>query len=257
MRDDQFLYGFQQEPRPAFAGKLFQRLMRAGPARPAVQRRLVWGFFAIGLFLVAFILVSPGARVYAQNLLYQIGHLVLSDAPTYAEQYEAALQAATPTASGSPVVVEWQANPLLTIDEAAAQAGFAVAELTGVPEDMALVTRMVNPPDAQNPYTAVITTYQSAGQTIIFRQLAYLPGVDPQTLPVGEALVKEVQVRGSAGLWLENLRLSTFVDPNNKVAPQYASLLRWSEAAFEFELMANPGLALDEMLQMAKVMVIK
>jgi len=69
---------------------------------------------------------------------------------------------------------------------------------------------------------------------------------------VGSAPVQEVQLRGSQGLWIENLRLSTYVEPGHQVALQYANLLRRSEGGFEFELSTNPGLPLEAVLQMAK-----
>lgn len=257
MNDDQFLYDFQQPPRPDFSRKLLGRMLRVEPARTVVLRRLAWGIFAAVFLLGLTSLIVPSARAYAQNLVYQIGHRLLTNAPTYAEQYEVALQTATPTASSSPVAVEWQANPVLSMEEAGQQAGFTVAELTGVPEKMVLVTRMVNQPDAQNPYIVVISTYQSAGQTLTLRQLAYLPDIEAHTLPVGSSPIQEVQVRGSAGLWVESLRLSTYLTENMQVAPQAASLLLWSEAPFEFELHANPGLPLDEMLRLADAMILK
>jgi len=252
MSDDQFLYGFQQQPRPAFSKALLHRLTEPQPARPVVWRRLAWGFLAAVLLFSVSLLAFPTVRTYAQAILYHIGHLILSDAPTYAEQYEESLQTAAPSLAPSQQAVEWQANPLLTLGEAQVQAGFRVAELTNLPSDLTLAVRRVNLPDDQNPYTAVITVYQSADQMLTLRQLMYEPWAETQTLPVGDALVQEVQLRGSQGLWIENLRLSTYVEQDHQVALQYANLLRWSEDAFEFELSTSPGLSLETMLQMAE-----
>ncbi len=252
MSDDQFLYGFQQQPSPAFSKALLRRLTEPQPARPVVWRRLAWGFLAAVLVFSVSLLAFPTVRTYAQTILYQIGHLILSDAPTHAEQFEESLQTAAPSPAPSQPAVEWQANPLLSLDEAQAQVGFPAAELTNLPPGLTLMVRRVNLPDDQNPYTAVITVYQSAGQTLTLRQLMYAPGAETQTLPVGSAPVQEVQLRGSQGLWIENLRLSTYVEPDHPVALQYANLLRWSEGGFEFELSTNPGLPLETMLPMAE-----
>ncbi|HEX2998318.1 MAG TPA: DUF4367 domain-containing protein, partial [Anaerolineales bacterium] len=73
-----------------------------------------------------------------------------------------------------------------------------------------------------------------------------------QTLPVGNATVTSITIQGVQGTWIEDLRLSTYVDENNKVALQSANILIWEKDGFEFQLQSTPGLSLEEMLRIAE-----
>jgi len=114
-----------------------------------------------------------------------------------------------------------------------------------------LMARYVTLPGANNPFTCVTTTYSNGQQNLAFSQSVYQPGAASQTLPVGESPVVEITVQGVTGLWVENLRLSTYADENNQVAPQYANLLVWEKAGVEYGLQSTPGLSQEEMLLMA------
>jgi hypothetical protein len=249
--NDQFLTDFQRPPRQEFTESLYRKLNIPENNRSFQLRRLAVGFsLAVLLFVLTF-LISPAARSYAQELILRLGRLVLSSEPTYAEQYENKISSGLPKATAEPVPVEWQAPSLLTLDEASAQAGFPVSEITALPDDMMIIARFVSLPEAGNPFTRVTTTRQSGATTLAFSQTAYEPDAESQLLPVGESLVAPVTVQGVEGLWIENLRLSTYVDENNRVAPQFASLLVWEKDGFEYGLQSTPGLPLDEMLVLA------
>ena len=255
MAEDEFLYSFRQKPRPEFAATLARRLATAAPApRRWAGRRVALGLSAAGMGLALAVCLWPAGRAYALNVIVQLGHLIVSTEPTHAEQFEAARQTATeaPAAEASPAPVAWQANVLLTREEAQAQAGFAIAQLGEAPAGLALVVRLVTPPGDDSPYTAGVTTYQGEGATLTLRQLAYAPNAAAEKLPVGEALVQEVSVGGQPGVWLEGLRLSTYVNEAEQVAPQFANLLVWQAGEFAFWLQTTPGLPLEAMRQLAE-----
>lgn len=253
MNEDGFLYDFRQAPRERFADELYRKI--DSKAQPAFSfPRFIAPGIALAVVLVGLMLVfSPPARAFAQNLIQQIGWLLISDEPTYAEQYETKLRTATGVEEQvlTPVAVEWQAPGILSMEEAEDLAGFTVSEIAEIPRDFNLIIRTVTVPDELNPFTAVVTTYQSIGATLTLKQLSYSSGSGEQTLPVGDSPVSEVTVQDSRGFWIEKLRLSTFVDENNQVAPAYANLLVWEKDGFQFWLQSTPGMPLEQMLKIA------
>ena len=251
--NDKFLFDFQQEPRAEFVEKLFQQLNSPSIAPKQRMRRLSLGLSLAGLILVLALIFSPPVRTFAQHVLLHLGKLFMTQEPTYAEQYEQKLGNPDPllAATASLPVVEWQALPLLTLAEAESQAGFLVAEILNLPTGWNLVTRFVTSPDASTPFTRVTTTYQTGQSILVLNQTRFEPGAPEEMLPVGEAPAGPVTVKGLPGLWIENFRLSTYVDKNNRVAPQFANLLVWEQAGFEYRIQSTPGLALAEMLEIA------
>lgn len=250
MKDDQFLYDFQKAPRAEFASGLYQKISANRRVQP---QRLALSFGLTALLLAMVLLVSPPARGFAQDVINRLSSLFISHEPTYAEQFEATLQSVDPAAPtetlGAPV--EWHAPGILTLEEACSLAGFEVAEIKALPEGLALVMRAFNPADELNPLSHITSTFQSGGQTLVFSQAALDANAGTATLPVGESPVAAVTVQGVQGVWIENLRLSTYVDENQQVAPAYANLLIWERDSFQFWLQSNPGFSLETMLQMA------
>ena len=249
--NDQFLSNFQEPPRPEFADALYQRIN--APMKAKLMQRWATGFALAALSVTLMLAFSPQARAYAQALILKIGNLFITHEPTYAEQFETRINSGTPTVTpaSSPIPVEWQAPPLLTLEEASTQAGFSVADIANLPGNLPLMARYVTLPDANNPFTCVTTTYSNGQENLTFSQTVYQSGAASQTLPVGESPVVEITVQGVTGFWVENLRLSTYVDENNQVAPQYANLLVWEKAGVEYGLQSTPGLSQDEMLLIA------
>lgn len=264
--NDQFLYNFQEPPRPEFAEALYQRLNAPSQkltryqrikqfmeSHAILQKRLASGFSLALLILLAVLMFSPPARAYAQEIISRIGSLFISDAPTYAEQFENKLQEGLlPTSDPNvePEFIEWQPPALLTIAEAASQAGFEVYDLVDIPPGYELISRGVMQPDEGEGATRVSATWQSPQGPLVFSQTAWAAGAAPQTLPVGEAPAEKVSVQGVEGIWIEGLRLSTYVE-NNAVAPKYANLLIWEKDGFEFWLQSSAGLSQAEMLTIA------
>lgn len=251
--NDKFLIDFQQEPRAEFVEKLFQQINSPSIAPKQRMRRLSFGLGLAGFSLVLALIFSPPVRAFAQNVLLQLGKFFITHEPTYAEQYEQSLENPdhSPAATDSLPVMEWQAPALLTLAEAESQAGFLVAEIPNPPTGWNLVTRFVTLPDANNLFTRVTTTFQAGQSILVLTQTRFEPGAPDETLPVGQAPTGPVTVQGLPGLWIENLRLSTYVDENNQIAPRFANLLVWEQAGFEFRLQSTPGLALAKMLEIA------
>ncbi len=214
-------------------------------------RRFVPGIALLALILT--LVFSASVRAYAQEIFTQIGQWLISDEPTYAEQFETQINLETPTvhSTADPIPLEWQAPPLLTLAEATAEAGFPVFEMTALPENLQLVARFVTLPDEENPFTRVTTTYHSSTANLVLSQTSYLPDASLQTLPIGESPTQPITVQEASGLWIEALRLSTYVDENNQVAPQFANLLIWEKDGFEFWLQSTPGLPQADMLAIA------
>ncbi|MCU0488180.1 MAG: hypothetical protein MUE67_04410 [Anaerolineales bacterium] len=251
--NDKFLYDIQQEPRVEFLERLYQQI-NAQPIKP--RRRMRQFSLSLGLagfFLVLALVFSQPVRALAQNLMLQLGKLFVTQEPTYAEQYERSLVNPDPlplTTTSLPGV-NWQAPPILTLAQAESQAGFPVAGILNPPIGWNLMARFVTLPDASTSFTRVTTTYEAGQSILVLTQSRFEPGAPDEKLPVGEAPAGPVTVHGLPGLWIENLRLSTYVDENNRVAPQFANLLVWEQEGFDFRLQSTPGLALVEMLEIA------
>lgn len=252
--NDTFLNNLREPPRQEFADALYQRINQPMKTTSFSIRPFAWVAAAAVLALLLTLLISPAARAAAQSLIFQIGHLLITGESTYAEQFEAKINSTEPAPAAlktSPAPVEWQAPALLSLEEAEAQAGFPAAEIGSLPPGYTPLARSVSQPDDQSPYTRINTTFQSAGGVLVFSQMAYQPGAESQTLPAGAARVETIVVQGVKGAWLENLRLSTYVDDNNQVAPQFANALAWEKDGFAYWLQSTPGLTQDDMLAIA------
>lgn len=247
--DDRFLYDFQAAPRPVFARALYGRLS-AQPRRFAI-RRLAWAGWLAALALAAALAFSPSARALARDMILRFGGWIFSNSPTYAEQFERRINSGTPTTTPDPTPLEWQAPPLLSADQAEASAGFPVYQIGSLPGGFSLVARSASPPAADRPFAQITTTWQRGDDLLVLVQTRYEPGAAAQELPVGEASVTQVTVQGVDGVWIEGMRLATWVDGTNHVVPKYANLLVWEKDGFEFWLQSTPGLPLEEMLALA------
>jgi hypothetical protein len=249
--NDDFLNRFQKSPRPEFAATLYKRINQPMRTQNNVNLHLRTALIAVAFMLVSVLAFSPDARVLAMQGITQL-KLLLTHDPTYAEQYENKINSSTSTATANPVPLEWQAPPLLTLEEASAQAGFPAYQISDLPQNANMVARFVTLPDVINPFTRITTTCQSGETTFVLSQTSNEPDSTEQVLPVGDATVMEIIVQDVRGTWIENLRLSTYVDEQNNVAPQFANVLIWNKDGFEFRLQSTPGLSLDEMLKIAE-----
>jgi hypothetical protein len=252
--NDDFLTRFQKSPRPEFEAALYKKINKPMRTENHAIGYLRTAVALAALFLVLLFVFSPTARAFAQQGIIQLGRLLISHDPTYAEQFETRINSGTPTATREPdpAPVEWQAPPLLTVDEASTQAGFPSRQIGSLPENLSIVARFITQPDSVNRFTQVTTTCHSQEFILVFNQRLYEPDSAQQVMPVGDATVTEITVQGVKGNWIEELRLSTYVDDQNKVAPKFANVLVWEKDGFEFWLQSTPGLSLEDMLKIAE-----
>jgi hypothetical protein len=251
--NEQFLTSLQESPRKEFVDALYQKISRSEqPGYGRVRRLARWAVLAVISFALALGCLPP-VRAYAQEWILQLSRLLISHQPTYAEQFEQSIQHQTPTVGEdeTSAPIEWQAPPLLTLSEASLQAGFDCAEITRLSETFTLISRSVSLPTGEDQFTRVTTVYQSGVSVLVFSQTAYQPEAKAQSFPVGESPVTPLTVQAVEGIWIEHLRLSTYVEAHNQVAPQFANLLLWEKNGFAYWLQSTPGLSQEEMLTIA------
>ena len=251
---DHFLYEFQKQPAEDFSRRLYERINPEKKLVHSVFVNLAYGFSSllVGLFLL--LAVSPTARVYAQEIVYNIGQWIISHQPTAAEQFERKLESGEIEAyepSGDEVI-EWQAPVWMSVEEAESLAGFKVFQLPLDGFDVEPFYREVQANTDAHTGTAIVTVYGLQEKNLVFRQTEIADEKALIELPVGEAEVQKVVIAEGEGYWIEDLRLSTYVNEENKVEPKYANVLIWEQAGFEFWLQCSPGLALEDMLSLAQ-----
>lgn len=251
---DQFLYEFQKQPSPAFTKRLYARINTPRSRSTKIMPGLAYGFGCFMLGLVLLFSVSPAARVYAQEIIYQIGQWLISHQPTAAAQFENKLDSGEVGVSNisSSEVIEWQAPVWMSADEAEALLGFKVYQLQLNGFDVEPIFREVQTGLDENTSAYVSTVYGLQQGSLVFRQTEMIAGTDQKDLPVGDAEVKQVALLQGDAYWIKDLRLSTYVNEDNKVEPKFANVLVWEDNGFEFWLQTSPGLALEDMLLLAR-----
>jgi hypothetical protein len=215
--------------------------------------RLALSVLLTGVLLVLLLFTPLGTR--AQEWIHKIDNLLFTHDPTFAEQFEESLTSGAPTATTDPqaVPVPWSANQSLTVDEAAELVDFAVCQPGYIPEGFHFSIRNVALPDQANPVASVTTVYlrdSSSTQNFVIIQRSMQESLSGE-MPIGDAQVTDVTVRGISGLWIEDLRLSTFVTEDNRVDPQYADLLIWEKNGFDFLIQTTADLPLETVLEIA------
>ena len=248
---DQFLYEFQKQPSLDFRNRLYAEISSNQPHKSRIFPALAYGLISIVLGLSLLFAVSPAARVYAQEIVYQIGQWIISYQPTSAEQFENKLQSGEigVTDVSESEAIDWQAPTWMSVDEAQTISGFHVFQLQL--DDFA-VTPIFREVQTGKEEISVTTVYQLQEVNLVFRQTKNTAVIDLVELPVGDAEVKPVIVSTSDGYWIEGLRLSTYVNDQNEVEPKYANVLIWETDEFEFWLQSSPGLSFEDMLQLAE-----
>ena len=251
---DQFLYEFQKQPSTAFSNHLYDRI---NPSRTRIRKIIPGLAYGFGCFLLGLVLlfsVSPAVRVYAQEMIYRIGQWLISYQPTAAEQFENKLDAGeigVSDTSGSEGI-KWQAPVWMEVDEAEALVGFKVFQLELDNIKAEPLFREVQTDIVENTAAYVSTVYRIQGGNLVFTQTEIVTGHELTELPVGEAKVEKVALSDGEAYWIEGLRLSTYVNEENKVEPKYANILVWEDDGFELWLQTSPGFVLEDMLLLAQ-----
>ncbi len=219
------------------------------------------------LFTLAFITVPP-LRTFAEDIFHRIGNYILSNEPSDAEIYVAALQSGTPTATADPSRV-CTACPktfvvgLLTIPQASEKAGFPVYEAKYVPEGYQLSTRDVLNTGSSTTVDAAyrleldpplhegnqITGILSIVQTLVH------DNAQPWEKGVGDVPILEVSVRGQPGVWLEQIPIIPVQNEQGEWTYERWNQLIWAEDGYNFLLQTNmpsDRMPMDEMLKIAE-----
>jgi Tfp pilus assembly protein PilE len=224
----------------------------------------------IGLALVAILTLAslslPSVRALAQDILRTIGNLIITDAPTQAEQYVATAESNIATPTVDPDFVCPDCEPVvearLSAAQASAIAGFPIYTPAYIPEGYTLVTRQVY---SNTETTTIDTAYrielnpplhdgqQMAGM-IVIDQIFFQSSAQPWEIGVGDQPTLDVTVRGQAGVWLEQIPIIPFQNQQGEWDYARWNQLVWAEAGYNFMIQTNlPSdmLPLDELLEIA------
>jgi hypothetical protein len=233
------------------------------PGRPGALRQPLLAGLLLFVILSLASLSIPSVRALAQDIIRTIGNLVISDAPTQAEQYVATAesQGAAPTVDPE-AILEPVVVGRLTTAQASAQAGFPIYAAAYIPDGYTLVTRAVY---TSTQSTTVDTAYQIVldpplhdGQQlagmIVIDQILFVSGAEPWEVGVGEQPSVDVTVRGQPGVWLEQIPVMPFQDEQGEWDYARWNQLMWAEAGYNFMIQTNlPSdlLPLAELLKIA------
>ena len=242
---------------------LRKRLL-AGKTFPAHQRT-TWAAKAAAasalllLVVVAAFAASPPLRTWAQEVLARVGNMIVTDAPTDAEQMLPGLLTATP---------EWVEGPSpesLSQEEASRRVGFAVL----VPRDIPKGEDIYAPPGGA-PWEdkwdicavrneALVVGIYNRWYGVRILQLR-LTDEQSEDLAIGDADIVAVTVRGQTGYWIEEATTSMTLlsvvgslkvpDPDWQLANE--NILTWEEEGIVFVIYGDDELSQDELLTIAE-----
>lgn len=232
------------------------------PGRQPMRRtaRLAVGLALLVLILGLALAVSPPFRAWAQEVLARVYNLLITGAPTEAERALPMLLTATP---GEGLSVEWEA---LSPEEASLRAGFTVLVPRNLPaaeDDIYAVPWGADRTDRwaldliENGIV-VVGTYKRWYPVRILQ--LKLPTGQVDDFPVGDAAVKEVQVRERTGYWIEGAATdlvggggSTFLGIDNvEWQLAYNDILVWSEGGIVYVILGDDELSLDDLVTIAE-----
>jgi len=222
--------------------------------------------FAFTVFLVVFVL-TPQGRALAQDLLHRIGNFVISNEPSDAEEYVAALQSGTPTPTVDP---NWVCTDcpeplivgMLTQTQVSEKAGFPVYVPTYIPDGYVLSSRDVLFTDSSTTANASYQVeldpplhdgLQESG-IIAITQTLVANDADPWEEGVGDVPIVDVFVREQAGVWLEQVPIIPIQNEQGEWDYARWNQLIWTESGYNFMIQTNmPSdlLPLDELLKIA------
>lgn len=234
-------------------GEIRQALIeQAGKLEPAgeklpkvVQTRRILGLIAAVLVIaISAVFTVPSLRTFAQDILFQIGVITISNAPTGMDFYltePTPNPSSTPNPSVEPQVFEMRQ---LSVEEANALIEFTMSTPTYLPAGYRISNRDVW---QRNGLNSVTTIYHNAqmNDSLSISQTIYGTSHPTQgrEFPVGEASIIEINVRDVQGAWVEGV---TTWPPGATL-----NMLFWQEGEFTF-MMQSAKLPLDEMLGIAE-----
>jgi len=234
------------------------------PAHRGLPRAVKWAATLVLLLIVlitAFSL-SPPLRTWAQGVLARIGNLIITDAPTGAEQTLPRLLTATPGPH--------RATPFVSLsqEEASQRAGFTVLVPRDVPEKEweAMYKPSWGTPKKvtwdifEIPNGMVVRCECYRWHSLDILQLD-LRNVGGEEFPIGDADVLEVTVRGQTGYWIEEAATrfiggggSALHLTQDDIVWQlgHNNILTWEEGGIVYVIMADDELSLEDNLTVAE-----
>lgn len=201
--DDDFLGKFRKEPRPAFARSLYQRINEPMKKENTSLRRLLsWklAFAGIAALVVAALVVSPGARVLAQDFLnlFRVKRFAAVTLSTERMQQlengetgiEQVLSAGTEvlTSPGKPIEVDG-------LQSASLAAGFTVRVPAVLPRGVHLQEITVQG-EGSVRFTADVARLQSLLQVLDINDVQLPPQLDGQTITINKPPVVMMRYGG-------------------------------------------------------------
>ena len=241
--DEKFFNQFQEAPRPEFAAALYKRINRPmnNQTKSISLGRMALSAAAVGILLVAALLIYPPTRVEAFNLLRQIGvFTITTEAPITVQP-----TARPPDAAQAPAAAQSAA-------EASQLAGFSVLAPQGLPDGYAFVEPLSIVPVGSGK--TVVSTYLNPTQEafILINQSQFQGGDSYSDYVSGQETVQDVEVRGHPGVWITGRMMTSPVagQPNGEKL-RASNWLRWEENGIVY-LVASDRLSLEEVLQLAQ-----
>lgn len=199
------------------------------------------------VLLITLFAVSPALRSWAQEVIARVGALIITDAPTYAEQELPRLQTATPERLRGPELES------LSQEEASRRVGFTVLVPRNLPK---WKPQFIFHRDADR--VTVLGIYDR-WYGVHIGQMKFSDEREEE-FPIGDADVLEVTVRGQTGYWIEEAATSLiggggsiFHGTKDLVWQQgYNDILTWEEGGIVYLIQADDELSLGELLTIAE-----
>ena len=168
----------------------------------------------LGLLLSATLLISPAARAFAGEQFRQIGALIFRQLDPDQALLEAEAASPVPTVPAPGDTTPPQQTSLL--EDASRLAGFSVVAPGYLPEGYEVDT--VWSIDRRESGIYVVSSFRDAAkqQFLLLNQIRYAPGASFEQTLGGNETLSDVEVRGTAGLWITG-RLMT--DPTDRSIP--------------------------------------
>jgi len=246
-----------------------EMLDRIDNRNASIHRPMRWQYAVLAVIAVLCALFTiPSVRAVAQDIIRVIGDVIVSNAPTDAEEYVAALQSGTPTSTPDPSIQPCedcgeQVVGLYSLDEVSQMAGFRAYAPEYIPEGYWLATRDIFD---RSGSMMVTTDYrmeldpplhdglQMAG-IIALQQIFDASGTYSWEMNVGDVPVVNVSVNSQPGVWLEQIPVIPVEDENGQWDYERWNRLIWEADGFTFIIQTNmPSdlLPLEEVIRIAE-----
>jgi hypothetical protein len=252
MNDDDFLTKLNEPPRQEFADQLYRRITEpmatpTQPSRRLAARRLAFAAALLALFFVASMALSPAARAFAGDILRQVGVITVAPMPQASPHSGDVALAPAPQPTAAPPQ-PGLAESASSADEAARLAGFTFAAPATLPAGYEQDGGWSVMP--QGAGVVVASSYRSGDHFLFFNAYRYGAGDQyEQTLGPAEA-AREVDVRGTAGLWITGRPMAHPDQPTGDPALLPTSWLMWEEDGINYTVWGD-DLTLEEALAIA------